>query len=390
MASDVIEEILSEARNGRLDLPTRDARGLPPKAYTSDAFFKLETERLFRGGWMSVAFSHDISKPGDALPLSVAGVELLVLRDKELNVRAFNNVCRHRASTVLQEPAKGLSALRCPYHCWVYELDGRLRLAPMWEGPRGGKLGSLDAVQTALLPIRCQEWQDLIFVNLTGNAPPLDEFVEALAIRWNRFDLGALVPFAHSERVINANWKVVLEGYLEVYHENCLHKSLSYRVNRDGNPTWTDIMDGDIMGFTGVLPSAGTSDSAASILPRIPGMPPSGPASADIVLLFPLTTINILDDHVVRTIWTPISATETRWRSAWYFVDDALESEAGRAACQQIVEFWHEIRSEDLAALLRVQRGLSSWDSAPKEIRFAPFWEEIVQYFQRHIVRRLV
>ncbi len=388
MPGNATEDILDAETLARLDLPIRDARGLPPMAYTSGDFFRRETDRLFRGGWMGVAFSHDIPGPGDALPLSVAGVELLLVRDQQRKVRAFHNVCRHRGSTVLQEPARGLSVLRCPYHCWSYGLDGRLRAAPMWEGPGRGRLGSLDAAENALAPIRCGEWQDLIFVNIADNAPPLDRFVAPLDARWQRFDLGALQPFTHAERVVDANWKVVLEGFLEVYHENCLHRSLSYRVAPDGRPTWTDIMEGDVMGFAGVLPAAEAED-AAPALARVPGMPPADPVPVDIVLLFPSTSVAVMADHIVRTIWTPVSPTQTRWRSAWYFVGAEQPSEAQRKACDDVVNFWLEVRAEDLAALLRVQKGLSSWDSAPKEIKFAPFWEEIVRHFQRHVARRL-
>lgn len=394
MPGDVTAEILSDETIARLKLPIRDARGLPPKAYTDGAFFKRENDRLFRGGWMSVAFSHDIPNPGDAIPLSSAGVELLIVRDKDRKIRAFHNVCRHRASTVLQAPAKGLTTLRCPYHCWTYELDGRLRFMPMWEGRQRVKLAPAEERENALTPIRSGEWQDLIFVNVTADAPPLEKFVAPLEERWRRFDLGALTPFAHSERVIPANWKVILEGYLEVYHENCLHKSLTYRMDHEGSPTWVDIMEGDIMGFAGSLPQVSKetpeTGDPAPVLPRVPGMPSTGPASADIVLLFPTTTINVMDDHVVRTIWTPVSSTETRWRSAWYFLPEALQSEPLRKACQEIVDFWHEIRAEDLSALLRVQKGLSSWDSSPSQIKFSPFWEEIVRYFQSHVVKRLV
>ncbi len=388
MHTDKTADILTKQTLAQLDLPLGDARGLPPKAYTSPVFFQQETEALFRGGWMSVAFSHDIPNSGDAIPLSVAGVELIVVRDKKLNVRVFHNVCRHRASTVLQAPATGLNALRCNYHCWSYELTGELLAAPMWVGRGGGRLGSLDAQETALTPVRCGEWQDLIFVNIDGKAAPLEQFVLTLDQRWQCFDLAALTPFAHSERVIDANWKVVLEGYLEVYHEACLHKSLGYRLDADGKATWQDIMEGDLMGFTGALP-ANSAAEPSPVLQRVPGMPTTGPGPVDIMLLFPSTTINVLEDHVVRTIWTPISPTQTRWRSAWYFVGDASKSDAMRATCDSIVAFWHEIRSEDLGALLRVQKGLSSWDSSAKEIRFSPFWEEILRYFQRHIARRI-
>jgi choline monooxygenase len=390
MISNTIDEILNRDTVAGLELPIAEARALPAKAYTCSDFFQLESARLFRGGWLGVAFSHDIPNPGDAMPLSVAGVEALVVRDAQRNVRAFHNVCRHRASTVLGAPAKGLKIFRCPYHCWSYDLDGRLVSAPMWEGPSGGKRGSLDADENALVPIKCGEWQDIVFMNISGDAPPLEEFVAPLEERWKGFDLlGSTAPFAHSERVIEANWKVVLEGFLEVYHEACLHRSLTYRVDREGRPTWVDITDGEVMGFVGVLPSA-VENAPAPLLPRIPGMPATGPASTDIFLLFPTTSINMLEDHVVRTLWTPISVTETRWRSAWYFATDPSQSEAVRKTCEDIVAFWHEIRAEDLSALLRVQKGLSSMDSSAKPIRLSPYWEKIVRHFQRHIVRRLV
>ena len=388
MNNDPVARILGGDVLKLLEMPIAEARGLPPGAYTRPDFFQLEQERLFRGGWISVAFSHDLPNPGDAMPFSVAGVELLIVRDWERDVRAYHNVCRHRASTVLGAPAKGLKTLRCPYHCWSYGLDGRLLSAPMWEGRSGGR-GSLDAGENALVPINCGEWQDLVFVNIGGEAPALGEFVAPLERRWRGYDLLATTaPFAHAERVIPANWKVVLEGFLEVYHEACLHRSLTYRVDRDGKPTWADVMDGDVMGFAGVLPSK-DDDAAASPLRRIPGMPASGKATTDIFLLFPTTSVNVLEDHVVRTIWTPISAEETRWRSAWYFATDPHSSEAARKACADTVDFWHEIRGEDLSAITRVQKGLSSIGFPGKPSRFSPFWEEIVRHFQRHVARRL-
>lgn len=385
MHSDTVAEVLSKSVRDRLNAPLGTARGLPSKAYTSDAVFELETQRLFRGGWLSVAFSHEVAEAGDVLPLTVAGVEMLVVRDGQGAVRAFHNVCRHRASTIVQEPCKGLTALRCPYHSWTYELNGRFRGAPTWDG---AKHATLDPDENALAPIRCGEWQDLIFVNLAGDAVALESFVAPLEDRWSKFDLAVMQPYAHAERVIDANWKVVMEGLLEVYHENFLHGSLGYRIDKQGKPTWTDIMDGDVMGFVGALPD-GDDDEGEAPLPRVPGMPATGPAPSEIFLLFPTTSINVMDNHVVRTIWTPVSTTQTRWRSTWYFAPQVFASDTMRKACDEIVKFWHVVRDEDLAAVLAVQKGHASWDSSPKEIQFSPFWEEIVRNFQRHVAERL-
>jgi choline monooxygenase len=371
-----------------LDRPLHEARGLPPIAYTDATFFEQEVARIFRRKWLGVAFSHELANNGDARPLKLAGVEVLLVRDNDGRMRAFHNVCRHRASVVLQEPAKGLTALRCPYHCWTYNLDGTLKLAPMWEGPRQGARSSLDPKDNALTELRCGEWQDIIFVNLSADAVPLSDYVAPLDQRWKHFDFTALRPFGQRERVIDANWKVVMEGLLEVYHENFVHESLGYRVDAKGEKTWRDIMAGDIMGFEGVLPDT-NSDNGGDGLPRIAGMPQTGPVSSDIFLLFPATSINVMETHLVRTLWEPTSLKQTRWRSAWYFPTEVVNDPKYRETCEEIIDFWLTIRSEDLRVVLSIQRGLESWDSAFREIKFSPYWEEIVRHFQRHVVRAL-
>ena len=237
-------DILGADRLARLELPIAEARGLPSEAYTSQALFDLERERLFRRTWMGAAFAHEIPQPGDALPLTIAGVEVIVLRDREGDVRAFHNVCRHRASTVLQEPAKGLAHLRCPYHCWTYDLDGRLKATPLWDGTPKGKNYTLDPAENALVPIRCGVWHDIVFVNLTGDATPLEDYVAPLSKLWAGYDLDSPRPFEHAESTMDANWKVVKEGLLDVYHEEFVHPALSYRIDRDGTKTWEDIMVG--------------------------------------------------------------------------------------------------------------------------------------------------
>lgn len=369
-----------------LKRPLPESRGLPPLAYTSQSFFEDEISRIFRRKWIGVAFSHEMPNKGDARPLKLAGVEVLLVRDTQGRMRAFHNVCRHRASMVLTEPAKGLTALRCLYHCWTYNLDGTFRVAPMWDGPRSGAQSTLDPKENALMELNCAEWQDIVFVNLSPQPMPLADFVAPLEQRWKHFDFSLLKPFGQMERTIDANWKIVMEGLLEVYHENFVHESLGYRVDSKGSKTWRDIMMDDIMGFEGVLPDSKPEQSDDE-LPRIAGMPTSGPASTDIFLMFPCTSINVMDTHVVRTLWEPISLKETRWRSTWYFPAEVVDDPKYRKACQDIMDFWMSIRAEDLVAVRAVQRGMESWNSAAREIKFSPYWEEILRHFQMQVVK---
>ena len=163
-----VEEILGIEAIEALKRPVAEARGLPTAAYTSEEFYQLERERLFPRTWMGVAFAHEIPDPGDAIPVTVAGLPVILLRDKKGEIRGFHNVCRHRAALVLPEPAKGLSSLRCPYHFWTYGLDGKLKVTPYWDGTKDAKEGGVDKSKNGLVPIRCGVWHDIIFVNLEG------------------------------------------------------------------------------------------------------------------------------------------------------------------------------------------------------------------------------
>lgn len=238
------------------------------------------------------------------------------------------------------------------------------------------------------MPIRCGVWHDIVFVNLTGDATPLEDYVAPLSKLWAGYDLDSPRPFEHAESTMDANWKVVKEGLLDVYHEEFVHPALSYRIDRDGTKTWEDIMVGDIMGMRSVVP-ADVDDHPDLSLPRLPGMPLDGPTPTYIFLLFPSVSINVLDNHVVRTIWSAHSPAETRWRSTWYFTGEAVESERHQAECQEIVDFWKAVRGEDQGVVTLVQRGHQSLGPGPREVRFSPFWDDLLLHFQRHLVKAL-
>ena len=189
-----LEEILGAEAIEAIGQPIESARSLPAAAYTSDAFFRLEQNRLFPRTWTCVAFAQEISEPGDAVPLMIAGLPVILLRDKDGEIRAFHNVCRHRATMVLREPRSGLSELQCPYHHWTYGLDGSLRAAPYFLGPGQGPLGGLDVDNNGLVPVRVGVWNQCVFVNLAGNARPLDEYLAPISELYGGYDLSALRP----------------------------------------------------------------------------------------------------------------------------------------------------------------------------------------------------
>ena len=370
----------------RLGRPVDEARGIPVAWYIDPQHFTLEETGLFRAGWLAVCFSHEIADPGDVRPEKVCGSQILLVRDDAGTLRAFYNICRHRASLVVQEPARNVSTLRCNYHCWTYGLDGKLRNAPYFEGKPVSDGGEADI---SLLPVRCAEREGIVFVNLDGKAPGIDDHLAPMTARWEAFDRKRLDRYTTLESAIPANWKVVLEGFLEVYHEKFIHKDLGYRLDKSGQKTFEDLWTGELMGFRSVMPPE-NPDHPELALPRLPGMPAIGPTPTEIFLMFPNVSFNILENHLVHTIWTIVAPRETRWKSTWYFAPGATATDAGRSMCDDVVKFWQQVRREDLGAVLAVQAGLESRTTEPVETRYSPFWEPILQHFHRRIARGLV
>src|SRR5262245_44270395 len=125
-----VEAILGQSTIEALKRPAGKAFGLPGAAFTSETFHALENERLFPRSWTAAGVASDIPNAGDALPVTVAGLPLVLVRDRDGQVRAFHNMCRHRGMRLVAEPCSGKSVLRCPWHSWTYALDGRLMATP--------------------------------------------------------------------------------------------------------------------------------------------------------------------------------------------------------------------------------------------------------------------
>ena len=142
-----VEEILGKDSIAKLQEPIETARGLPRAAYTTEEFFELEQERLFPRTWQGIGFVDDVPEPGVAIPITVSGLPLILVHDTKGKIRCFHNVCRHRATIVLQKPEKGLSNLQCPYHAWTWDLEGNLKATPYFDGTPNSENFQVDASQ---------------------------------------------------------------------------------------------------------------------------------------------------------------------------------------------------------------------------------------------------
>jgi phenylpropionate dioxygenase-like ring-hydroxylating dioxygenase large terminal subunit len=201
-----------------------DRSGLPGWTYHSDALLEIEREKLFRNHWQIACHISDIRDPGDYLTLDICGERALVIRDRQNVVRAFHNLCRHRGSRVVgDEQGNCKSAFVCPFHGWVYNLDGTLRGAAQ---PKS--FPELDKHEFGLKPIETEIWNGFIFIRFQkGPQPSVSELLEPFAKEASSYSLNDLAPttgfWSHLSSV---NWKSVRDVDNEGYHVALAHPAL--------------------------------------------------------------------------------------------------------------------------------------------------------------------
>lgn len=370
-----------------VDRPIGDAVGLPNRAYTCPAFFQLERERIFAPSWACLGHAADVPRPGDLRPAQLLGVPLFMARTAGGAVRVFHNVCSHRGHELVREARRVRGAIRCPYHAWTYDLEGRLTGTPNVGGPGRHDAEGFDRGRHGLREVRSAVWLDLVFVNLSGDAAPFETHITPLAERLRRLggdDYEARLHPAGSRGVIRfdvgANWKLAVENNLDASHLPWVHPSLNRQSPLEDHYCF---FGGDR--FAGQGSSAyDTVDYPGPPLPRIGAWPER---TGEYPVLFPNAFVSGHGDHFWTLVLEPAAPDRTaeRWRS--YFVDrgaDAPQWEDARAA---IRDRWERILGEDAAVVEGMQRGRDSpaFDGGV----FAPVLDPPVHHFHRWVARRL-
>ncbi len=201
----------------RMPLPT--ARHAPPGLYADPAIYELEKERIFMREWLFVAREEELPNAGDYMALRLLDEPVLLSRDKEGRLHAFANVCAHRGVEVAF--GKGNTQMfSCPYHGWTYRLDGQLAGAPLAADNTG-----FDRRNTRLSPIQLGLWGGNVFINLSPQAQPFDEFIASYKADYDYLQQENCRLSAKLVIDLDCNWKFAVENLLDIYHVRVLHAS---------------------------------------------------------------------------------------------------------------------------------------------------------------------
>lgn len=345
------------------------AHGLPGEAYTSEAFAQLERDYLFSHHWIFVGYAHKLAHTGDVQPVQVGGLPLFLLRDRQQRVVAFHNVCRHRNLKLIDASGNCGKLIRCPYHSWSYDLCGKLRNAPYFGGQKSSQPPGFDYAENGLAAVNCEVWHDWVFVNLSPQPMPFDDFLAPIKRQLGNNDVADYVPVATLDLgEVPCNWKLLMENFIEPYHVQFVHRSTTEQPLENHYM----VVDAHCLGSAVELSAAQVASARAGTLG----------VTSHYLTLFPNFVMGTYQpDQMGVHLNEAVGAGLTRQQRVIYAHRDAGYSDA---KIRQLSELWLSVHREDHAMCIRLQQGRHSPLSALGGV-LSPHWESSVRKFQERI-----
>jgi Rieske 2Fe-2S family protein len=334
--------------------PTVEARVLPPRTFHDQDVFAYEQEAWFAGGWVSAGREEDALVPGQYFLAPVAGENLIIVRGNDGALRGFYNVCRHRGATILEEEAGTVPRFQCPYHAWVYNLEGTLKQPRHTE-----LLVDFDPAEWGLIPVRVATWQGIVYVDLSGTAEPLHESLGDIVTTFERFDLGGLRRVRRIDYDVKANWKAIVENYQECYHCPGVHPQLN-RITPYNSGSYLPSNGAAMNSFMEVLPQFETlsMSGAADGREPMPGMTEEDHNRVYYSAIWPNQLFSLHPDYLMLHWVTPLEPGRTLVRCEWYF--DPMEMAKPDFNPTEAIELWDLTNRQDWHVCELQQQGTKS------------------------------
>ena len=317
----------------------------PPADWYSDpAMLELEKQKVFRSTWQYAASLELLRLPGNYAAVDVNETPVVLTRGLNHKLHAFHNVCRHRAGLVARGCGNRKS-LQCQYHGWLYGLDGSLKNAPEFDG-----VENFNKEDFGLIPIPVQTWGPFAFVNMDGSAPPLMEVLGKIPEETGAMDFSSMRKVEHRDYIVNANWKIYIDNYLEGYHIPIAHPGLFKEVDYDKYRV--DTFRYYSSQYAPIRPVR-EEDAAGRIFTEL-----KGDEQAFYYWIFPNFMVNIYPGNLQINIIVPLSHDRTRTIFEWYFTDPGTP-EAWNTL-QDGIAFSDNVQKEDIQICEDVWRNLGT------------------------------
>ena len=353
------------------------AQSLPSWTYDDPDFFALEREKIFMPAWHLVCHVNDIPEVGDYETLALYNELAFVVRDKNGSIRAFHNVCRHRAARLLDgEHGNCGRNIVCPYHAWTYQLDGALSGVPFIE-----EYDNFDKTDHGLPAIEHDIFAGFVFIRFRPGGPPLSAYMAPITDEFAVYKTAEMAPLRRANTRHRAvNWKNATDNYVDALHIRVAHEGLDGLL---GDSYTLTIDRGVHKIFSEIERTTMPSVSNAAyrkFLPETPHLPEERRRMWTYYKLWPSLMFDVYPDQIDFMQFIPLTPTSCILREAAYALeDDRREMKAARYLNTRINR---DVNKEDTELIERVQTGMgsSSFETGPlgrNEICLRDFAEQL-------------
>lgn len=362
------------------------AVGLPPAAYTNHEFYEFERDAVFGREWICVGRVDQIPEKGDFFTITIVGEPLIVVRTADGAVNVMSSVCQHRAMCITApserppeewlelppETSGNCRTFKCPYHWWIYDLDGKLLGAPEMQRTPGFRRGDVE-----LPKLRVEIWKGFIFINFLPDAPPLSPRLGRLDEFLDPYDVENMVS-VDTETIegLPFNWKIMVENFMEGYHPDRLHAGIhDFAPSRNVDYLPFGDEDGAMIGTirTEVI-DGGFNPTTKAYFPVIEGLTEEQRHRTLFVAVPPSLLIGVQVDSAFWFTVQPTGPAEHSLTMSYIFPKTTFELPMFRQLLDTAIKGVELFNNQDLPANTAIQRGMSS--------RFAPrgrySWQESV------------
>ena len=369
------------------------AHGLPNECYLEGPYKKIEREKIFENNWVVVGTGSSIPEPGDVKSFDLLGIPLILIRDKENNIKVFHNVCSHRGFRLINKDCNLRKVIKCPYHSWSYDFSGKLVSTPHIGGVNVHDHENFRKEENDLQQVRSSTWLDLIFVNISNNAITFDEYIKPLEKRWSAFisknDYN-LIHHASDYGYFNfeakCNWKFAIENFCESYHLPFVHPNLNKYSKIDDHY--------HIEGLPNRFAGQGTLVYNPKFknnkkFPSFPSWPSKKNKQAEYIALFPNVMLGLHRDHYYAFWLEPISHDKTIEHMEIYYVgkNTAINNKYKKMREENFIQ-WKKIMTEDLDIIEGMQAGRNS--PVYNGGNFSPIQDSPTHHFSKWVANLLM
>ena len=388
-----LSEIIDIKKLDNVNKPIEEANGLPNECYVNNDYLAHEKEKIFFNKWTAIGVASSTPNPGDVRPHNLLGVPLIVVRGKDNRIRVFHNVCSHRGFKLLDKSCNLKNVIRCPYHSWSYDFNGKLIATPHIGGLNNHQSEKFDKTKSSLKEVKTKVWMDIIFVNINSNEIKFDEYIKPLEKRWSKFinskDQKSLVhskDYGYFNLEVNCNWKFAIENYCESYHLPTIHPELNKVSNIDDHY--------HIQGLPNRFAGQGSKKyeqpaKGNKKFHTFSNWDKNMLKNSEYIALFPNVMIGLHIDHFYVFWLEPLTMNKTKEHMQMYYIgNESANGEELKELRKENSRFWKDVMLEDISAIEGMQEGRKS--PVYNGGNFSPIMDQPTHQFHKWVANNLI